>query len=83
MFKFIEHCKDGATQNCSISVNNMLSAEKAMLRRIQRTYLKEELTTYSNKTSANKCRKGTLWKLDPLIDSEGLLRVGGRNMHSN
>ena len=78
LYKFMEHCKDQSQKSHHISVNNMLSAERAVLKMIQKSYLSEELKFYSTKKVTDKGRKSSLYRLDPFIDSEGLLRVGGR-----
>ena len=83
MLKFIDCCKQKAQAKCNnLAANEISSAEKMLLLLFQKKYFKEELTTYhpGSKPKTNKGRRnfGNLWKLDPYVDTDGLLRVGGR-----
>ena len=83
MLKFIDRCQQIAQAKCNnLTANEISSAEKRLLLLVQKKYFKEELTTYhpGSKPKTNKGRRnfGNLWKLDPYVDTDGLLRVGGR-----
>ena len=66
----------------TLSVLDIQTAETCLLRMIQRRAFKDELAFYSrtNGTLPKNLRKGKghIWRLDPFVDEQGLLRVGGR-----
>ena len=51
-------------------------AEKEIIRSIQRRHFGEELISLGKGKLLNSC--SSIAKLDPFIDDEGILRVGGR-----
>ena len=65
-----------------LAVQDTATAELTLLRLIQEEAFQEELKFYgkSNGTTPKALRKGkgNIWRLDPYVDSSGLLRVGGR-----
>ena len=70
--KELDHTK----QHCSttLDLEEIKMAEKKIIRSVQRRHFGEELI------SLGKCLKScsSIVKLDPFIDNEGILRVGGR-----
>ena len=69
-----------------LKVKDTKVAELALLRMIQADLLADELAFYKQGqgTLPKKTRKGkgNIWRLDPFVDKDGLLRVGGRIRHS-
>lgn len=65
-----------------LSVSDLQTAELFLLRSVQGNAFQEELAFYEKTTGTTpkSLRKGhgNLWRLDPYVDAEGLLRVGGR-----
>ena len=54
-------------------------AERLIFKEIQRTAFKNEITSLSQKEqNAKISRESALLKLDPFVDEQGLIRVGGR-----
>ena len=52
------------------------AAESTLIRMIQSNYYAEEIAALKKNDAVQ--RSSSLWKLDPFMDAEGLLRVGGR-----
>ena len=59
----------------------MKNAEKCWLRETQRERFSKELTTL--RQGRNVLKGSQLWRLSPFLDSDGILRVGGRLEMSN
>ena len=59
-----------------ITVENLDHAEQRIIKLIQQRDFAEEMNELKKEKS--KKRKGTLWRLDPFVDVDGVLRVGGR-----
>ena len=59
-----------------ISVEDVLGAEKLIIRWVQEKHFKEDLQALKDKQLVNKSSR--LRRLDPFLDGEGILRVGGR-----
>ena len=57
------------------------NAERCWVRETQREHFLEELTTL--RAGGNVLRSSPLWRLSPFVDSDGILRVGGRLEMSN
>ena len=73
----------------TLSVSSLRNAEIAVIRLIQEKYLQREIDFYGSKnrqqkaTNKKRRREGNLWRLDPFVDEDKLLRVGGRLKKSN
>ncbi|KAK3724031.1 hypothetical protein QZH41_007681 [Actinostola sp. cb2023] len=79
-------------EHTSVNVNELRRAEQLIIKELQREYfneeiqvlssmgVQEEVTDRSHITQRNRALKKTssLYRLDPFLDKEGLLRVGGR-----
>ncbi|XP_042857471.1 uncharacterized protein LOC122243811 [Penaeus japonicus] len=72
------------------SVTELEEAEKEILRQIQHEAFEEEkqelkyLTSEEETTKAKPLKKGNrLYHLDPFLDKDGILRIGGRMRHAN
>ena len=61
----------------ALSVSELQAAEQAIIRYIQRTSFKEELKTFEADKSIHT-KNSPLSKLDPLLNADGILCVGGR-----
>ena len=76
--------KSDSSSEFTLSVSSLRNAEIAVIQLIQEKYLQCELNFYGSKNSqqrtTNKVRRkeGNLWRLDPFVDEDKLLRVGGR-----
>ena len=57
------------------------NAERYWVRKTQRERFSEELTTL--RAGGSVLRSSPLWRLSPFVDSDGILRVGGRLEMSN
>ena len=76
--------KPGSPQQLLIEVNDLKRAEEVILKAVQDDSFSEELkrlksaqpTTNEGKRLVKK--NSTLFRLDPFVDNDGLLRVGGR-----
>ncbi|XP_075438936.1 uncharacterized protein LOC142481354 [Ascaphus truei] len=75
---------DGKTTGCHgwhickelRTVEEITKAKKTVLSHVQRETYAEEINCIRGKKSVNK--NSPLWKLNPFIDNDGLMRVGGR-----
>ena len=73
-----------------VRVSDLEAAEHLILREVQHTVFKEEIaalqtTEQQNDLQTRSClkAKGPLYKLDPFLDENEILRVGGRLRHAN
>ena len=64
-----------------LDLEEMKNAEKYWLRETQRERFSEELTTL--RQGRNVLKGSQLWRWSPFLDSDGILRVGGRLEMSN
>ena len=66
----------------TLPVSDINSAELVLLRMVQQKAFPQELAFYGRTQSpipkAQRKGKGHIWRLDPFVDANGLLRVGGR-----
>ena len=60
----------------TISVEKLQEAEQWLIKQEQKKYYQRELQDLSNKKPLSK--KSSIYDLNPFIDEEGLIRVGGR-----
>ena len=66
------------------SVDDFQKAERFMIQQLQSVHFKTELSHLTNSNSdSNLPSSSPLLRLDPFVDVDGLLRVGGRTKHSN
>ena len=86
-----KHCKEELTRE--VKVTELESAERAIIRAVQTSAFKEELDVlkqikrknpdpnsraWGEQRKSNIKTYGSLYKLDPFVDDDGILRVGGR-----
>ena len=64
-----------------LEAEEISSAERYWVRENQREHFSEELTTL--RAGGSVLRSSPLWRLSPFVDSDGILRVGGRLEMSN
>ena len=76
--KELNHTK----QHCSapLDLEGIKMSEKEIFRPVQRRYFGEELISLGKRKCLKSC--SSIVKLDPFIDDEGILRVGGRIQRS-
>ncbi|XP_038049672.1 uncharacterized protein LOC119723185 [Patiria miniata] len=60
----------------SLQVHDLQAAEKAIIAHLQEKHFGEEVRAL--KTNGTISRKSAVYSLDPVVDDDGLLRVGGR-----
>ncbi|XP_038049665.1 uncharacterized protein LOC119723179 [Patiria miniata] len=60
----------------SLQVHDVQAAEKAIIAHLQEKHFGEEVRAL--KTNGTISRKSAVYSLDPVMDDDGLLRVGGR-----
>lgn len=65
-----------APGNCLLTVEELDKAEKNIVRMVQRETFAQEIRDLENDPDVH--RKSKLRGLDPVLDNEGLIRVGGR-----
>lgn len=65
---------------CPPSVEEMAQARECILKSVQRVRYQEEIKCIQE--GSNISSSSSLCKLNPILDSDGLLRVGGRIKHS-
>ena len=66
-------------KNCGISCEEMNRAEKALVLAVQQENFPDVIHSLR---SGESCKKGPLRNLCPFLDSDGLMRVGGRLQNS-
>lgn len=84
MKSFIKRCrtKKESRGKFIISVDDLQSSERSIITVLQLKYLSKQLKFYQTEQveSSTKLSRKTdpLWKLDPFVSYDGILRVGGR-----
>ena len=66
--------------NVTLDLEGIKMSEKEIIRSVQRRYFGEELNSLGKRKCLKSC--SSIVKLDPFIDDEGILRVGGRIQRS-
>ena len=81
--RLLQHCirQKVSLKNREISVNDLNEAELQIIKYLQNKYYAHEITMCSKNQSINK--NSALRKLAPFLDSDNILRVGGRLSRSN
>ncbi|XP_061759975.1 uncharacterized protein LOC133554813 [Nerophis ophidion] len=69
-------CKDSHLRHAAISTNELSQSEQIIICTVQREIYADEYTCLQKEESISK--DSPLKALDPFIDNDGLLRVGGR-----
>ncbi|XP_071574572.1 uncharacterized protein, partial [Temnothorax nylanderi] len=67
-------------RNCPVAVEELRNAEKIIARIVQREAFSQEVQDLENGQEVH--RKSKLRPLDPFLDKEGLIRIGGRLRHA-
>ena len=90
MIKFCSKCRklDSSNSEFLLSRVDLDAAKLKLLLMIQSRNLSDEVSLYKNnsgfrKNNKQRRREEKLWKLDPFVDFDGLLKVGGRLKKSN
>ncbi|XP_067055873.1 uncharacterized protein [Acropora muricata] len=85
-----EKMKEQSKEKVELMVDDLQRAEKAILKSVQESHFSKEINSLQllpsncsvecrESTKRRDCLKaGPLYKLDPFVDEEGILRVGGR-----
>ena len=71
--------KDANVINCNdrlFNLEELKKAEKEVIKSVHQTHLKEEILALHNGNSLKSSSK--IIKLDPFLDQDGILKVGGR-----
>lgn len=88
--KTIDEEKPSIIAEQPIKVQELKTAEMKIIKDVQREAFTEEVKTLSRaqpsktkeRNSSTK-RSSQIYRLDPYVDQEGILRIGGRLQHSN
>ena len=89
MKSFIKRCRTRKESRGKfiISVEDLQSSERSIITLLQLKYLSKQLKFYQTEqveSSTKRSRKtDRLWKLDPFVGYDGILRVGGRLSNSS
>ncbi len=76
--RFAANCKEGAAKvEGSLDVESIAAAERTLLRLVQDRHHKSDISILKGE-SRKLPKTSTLRRLDPFIDSNNILRVGGR-----
>ena len=71
--------RKGVSPNQDLSVSEINTAETIITKWVQaRSFEKDLKSIEGNKTRKLKKWKGNLWRLNPFLDEDGVMRVGGR-----
>ena len=84
LLKFIDFIKQKrklSIEERNISVTDLQNAEKAIIRCEQRRAYGEEITHLKKQRCVPK--NSSLYKLEPYIDDNGVIRIGGRLKHAS
>ncbi|GFQ74086.1 integrase catalytic domain-containing protein [Trichonephila clavata] len=81
ILRFIKNCKPGVKQTLALTLEEYGLAEIFLIKHFQAGYFSTEIASLKKGSSVLPSSK--LRFLNPFIDREGLLRVGGRISHSN
>lgn len=81
IFRFIENCRDSVKTVGPLRVKELDRTEKYIIKHLQVRYFSNEISALKKGSSVPTSSK--LKFLNPFIDSEGLVRVGGRLDNSN
>lgn len=74
--RFLEHRKENKTKIIPKSIDSYKAAEKVIIKAVQQEIYAEE--TDCLRSSRSLPRNSPILSLDPFLDDEGILRVGGR-----
>ena len=80
VMRFINHCRQNCVSSPILTVKELSTAEKYWIRIIQ-AHFTSDIAALKNKCGLSN--DSSLLSLRPFIDSDGLLRVGGRENNSN
>ncbi|KRZ47850.1 Transposon Tf2-6 polyprotein, partial [Trichinella nativa] len=83
VFRFIRNCKvvPEKRKTTPLDVREIDQAEKFWLKAVQNEEFPEELESLKKEKKLPKSSR--LWPLNPYVDDNGILRVGGRLRHSD
>ncbi|GBN15570.1 hypothetical protein AVEN_55008-1 [Araneus ventricosus] len=81
IFRFITNCKSGVKQRDSLTLEEYGKAEIFLINHFQARYFAPEIACLKKGSSVSQSSK--LKFLNPFIDKDGCIRVGGRISYSN
>ena len=81
MFRFINNCRSSSRRSAHLSVTELSEAKRYWIRLIQDTHFSKEIITL--RAGRELSNNSSLIHLRPFVDSDGLLRVGGRENRAN
>lgn len=79
--KFIDIVVYKKKRTCFLTLQNIKTAREMLIKHVQNEYFNEEISRLKNHEPLNK--KSQILNLNPILDSNQILRVGGRLKHSN
>ena len=83
MMKFVKRCKRMKV-NHEIDIKEFEYGQSVLVKLIQQREYSEEILAYRKSSQiSSKKMKTRIWRLDPFLDEDGVLRVGGRLRKSN
>ena len=84
-YKYKVLSKVRSTDHSTDNTNHYFQvAEKEIMRMVQKLRFKKEINAMNIEKSSVKLNKSsTIYNLDPFMDADGLIRVGGRLKHSH
>ena len=77
--RYVKECKDGKQRTSEdTNLEERKEAELAIIKLVQAEAFSDEIKDLKLKTAITKTKDSKLCKLNPFLDEEGILRVGGR-----
>ena len=86
---FVKQCQTpkDSRKEFVLSVKDLLASQRCIVTMLQSKYMPEEVKFYQSEedlSTTRQCRKkSALWKLDPFLSYDGILRIGGRLSNSS
>ena len=77
-----ERIKGTSDSKQALDIDDLCSAEVVILKAVQATSFREQIKHLTKNTN-KLTKKDPLYKLDPVLDNDGILRVGGRLARSS
>lgn len=81
IFRFVSNCKTSVKEKGSLNPDEYMRAENCLIKHFQVRYFRPGISALKRGNSVGQSSK--LKFLNPFLDAQGLIRVGGRLSHSN
>lgn len=82
LLKYKEYKGTSQNKKGSTSLEERKEAELVVIKLLQAKVFSKEIKSLEAKKAVAKTKDSKLYKLNPLLDEEGVLRVGGRLSHA-